>query len=136
MFKFFILCLVSIGLYADAIWYSNVELGLKTARSYRVPIVVFVYKDGCKYCRKSIEGFRYPPLKETLTNHSIFPLAIKASDVQTLNRLELYTETYPSYFILSEYGKLVTQPVKGFVEPDELNDYLKRMIIQYKEIKF
>jgi len=130
---FLVSVVFSIKLLAGNVWFTDVDKSIKIAKVHHVPILVFIYKDGCIYCEKSISGFKYPPLKDTLTNKTILPLAINASNFKTLRHLNLSTSMYPSYFILSENGLKITSPVRGYVEAKDLNDYILRVINKYRK---
>ena len=135
MKNIFLLSIVfSIKLLASNVWFTDVNKSIEIAKNYHVPILVFIYKSGCVYCEKSINGFNYPPLRDTLTNKTILPLAINASNLIALRRLNLTTNMYPSYFILSENGLRITSPVKGYVEARDLNDYIHRVASKYGKI--
>lgn len=72
----FISALLVVNIFASDVWFQHAPVALKYAKKYEVPILVFVYKNGCSYCEKSISNFEYPPLKQVLTNHSILPIAV------------------------------------------------------------
>ena len=137
MFKLFLLGIVfSMSLFAQNVWFTNINESINVAKQHHVPIVVFVYRDGCQYCEKSIHGFSTKKLKNTLSNYSILPLAINSREFKKMDRLKLQANLYPSYFLLSENGEIVSKSINGYIEPDKLNEILERFILQYEINKY
>lgn len=136
MRKLFLISILLIAkIFASNIWFTNAQVAMNTAKKFKVPIIVFVYETGCPYCEKSISGFKYPPLRDVLSSHEILPVAVNGKDSKNLRLLGISTKVYPSYFLLSERGRLIANPLRGFVEAPELARYLKEITIEYKKVR-
>lgn len=115
-------------------WVTHIDTGISIAKKYKLPVVVFVYSETCKYCQQSIKNFNQKELKSVLSSGDIVPIAIKKGSRQ-LSEYSLSMSTYPTYFLLSSSGEMVAAPLNGYVRPGELASYLKKFIEWGKKVQ-
>ena len=115
-------------------WINNISTGIVIAKKYKLPVIVFVYSETCRYCIQSIKNFEKAELKDVLSSGKIVPISIKKGSKQLLD-YSLSVNTYPTYFLLSSNGEMVVAPLNGYVEPIELASYLKKFIEWNKKVQ-
>ena len=107
-------------------WFSNVDNAIIQAKKEKTPILVFVYSDTCHYCRDSIIILKSDEVSNLLAQQNMITVvAINQRDRKTLFKYHLVAKAFPSYFILSEDGTQIAEPINGFIDAN----YLRSMII-------
>jgi len=133
--KLVLIILVSLTLYAkDTNWTNSIEAAIKRAQTTKTPIMVFVYSDTCHYCSKSIKDFQEPNLNNIINDENkITMVAVNKNDLNQLNKYQLQVNMYPTYFLLSSGGRKISEPIKGYIDVDNMKLILNKLIKWYKK---
>ena len=108
-------------------WVRSIDNGIIIATKHKLPILVFVYSETCKYCIQSVKDFQSTDLNKMLSSKKIVPIAIKKGSKQ-LSKYNLFVRIFPTYFLLSSDGRMVAPPLRGYVNPNEFAAYLDRFV--------
>jgi len=116
-------------------WLSNMDVAIEKATETQTPILVFVYSDTCHYCSQSIEVFKDERIKNILSRKDKLTIvAVNKNNKKDIAKYQLNTQLYPTYFILSSSGERISEPFKGFMDAEILNEMLVSLLSWYEEL--
>ena len=115
-------------------WLSSMDKAIEKAKKTQTPILVFVYSDSCHYCSKSIDIFKDDRIKNILSQKDKLTIvAVNKNNKRDINKYQLNTQLFPTYFILSSSGKRISEPIKGFMDAEMLSEMLVSLVNWYQE---
>ena len=103
----------------------------KLAYKLQKPIVVYLYKDECKYCKAFQSSSLSNPLVSSLLKNEYIATKINVGAVQSPFPFRIT----PTLVFIDHNAQALAQSVEGNVDPASLANYLENIASDYKKIR-
>ncbi len=132
MKKFFLICLLTIGLFgADITWNSSYDQALLKAKKEGKPLMVLITSEQCRWCRK-LESTTLEDDEVAARINTTFQ-AVNVTKDKSIYPKNLNAKMVPmSYFIDPRNGK-VLYSIPGYWGAEDYNSILDDALRKYKK---
>ena len=123
---------LSVSVFAQSFWFTNEKKAGEYAYENKIPIIIVKYSDHCPWCQRVLTSFKNGKLKNVLNSGKIVFLGIKSTDPR-ITKYNLTSNKIPAFFFVDPNGRKIAQPIDGYLDPIELDDFFKKYYTWYEK---